>query len=91
MLEILYRKMASYWYLRPYPRNHLDSSNALGLVQRLQNSGIKWPYKPVLEAGKHELVPKEHRALLELERRLVEAVEKIPDELILGKCPLVEE
>jgi hypothetical protein len=82
--------MASYWQFTAFLWNHLDSSNALGLVQqRLQNSGIKWPDKPILEAGKHELVPKEHRALLE--RGFVEAVEKIADEPILGNCPLLEE
>jgi fermentation-respiration switch protein FrsA (DUF1100 family) len=62
MLETLYpQKWLPYRHLWPFLWNHLDSWNALGLMQRnFENCGSKSPTILIIQAGKDELVPKEH-------------------------------
>lgn len=67
MLETLYpQKWLPYRYLWPFLRNHLDSFKALGsMKENAGQSGLKPSSILILEAGKDELVPKLHGALLE--------------------------
>lgn len=72
MLETLYpQKWLPYRHLWPFLWNHLDSWNALGLMQRnFEDCGVKSPSILILQAGKDELVPKEHGDALQ--RRCLE-------------------
>ena len=67
MLETLYpQKWLPYRHLWPFLWNHLDSDKDLGNVsQRFKAAGIRRPRVVLLEAGKDELVPKEHGTVLE--------------------------
>lgn len=67
MLETLYpQKWLPYRHLWPFLWNHLDSSKALGLMrERFTRAGIESPKVIILEAGKDELVPRGHGAVLE--------------------------
>jgi len=67
MLETLYpQKWLPYKHLWPFLRNHLDSHQALGLMsERYIAAKTMTPDVLILEAGKDELVPKEHGATLE--------------------------
>src|SRR6187402_244984 len=67
MLETLYpQKWLPYKYLWPFLRNHLDSWTSLGSIQKnFLEAGSKPPKILILEAGKDELVPKEHGDALE--------------------------
>lgn len=67
MLETLYpQKWLPYKHLWPFLRNHLDSSAALGLMQqRFTEIGSRIPSVLIVEAGRDELVPKEHGNALE--------------------------
>ncbi|KAL3423460.1 hypothetical protein PVAG01_05207 [Phlyctema vagabunda] len=80
MLETLYpQKWLPYRYLWPFLRNHLDSWKALGnLDETAARLRTRTPAILFLEAGRDELVPKEHGNLLarrcsdlELEHRRV--------------------
>lgn len=68
MLEALYpQKWLPYKHLWPFLRNHLDSHQALGLMKDSYGSANrKTPQVLILEAGKDELVPKEHSDALEI-------------------------
>ncbi|KUJ08833.1 alpha/beta-hydrolase [Mollisia scopiformis] len=72
MLETLYpQKWLPYRYLWPFLRNHLDSWAGLGLMRRsFREIGLDPPSILILEAGRDELVPKEHATALE--RRCLE-------------------
>ncbi|CZR55065.1 uncharacterized protein PAC_04951 [Phialocephala subalpina] len=67
MLETLYpQKWLPYKHLWPFLRNHLNSSAALGLMQkRFTEAGSGLPSVVIVEAGRDELVPKEHGDALE--------------------------
>ena len=67
MLETLYpQKWLPYRYLWPFLRNHLDNWKALGLLgERFKATGAKAPSVLILEAGRDELVPNSHGAMLE--------------------------
>ncbi|CZT00496.1 related to alpha/beta superfamily hydrolase [Rhynchosporium agropyri] len=67
MLETLYpQKWLPYRYLWPFLWNHLDSHWSLGQMRKaLQDLELKAPSVVILEAGKDELVPKEHGNVLE--------------------------
>jgi fermentation-respiration switch protein FrsA (DUF1100 family) len=67
MLDTLYpQKWLPYRYLWPFLRNHLDSSAALNAMQRgFKKINSKPPSVLILEAGKDELVPREHGVMLE--------------------------
>ncbi|KAL2060032.1 hypothetical protein VTL71DRAFT_9854 [Oculimacula yallundae] len=80
MLETLYpQKWLPYRYLWPFLWNHLDSYKALGtLRENFESAGMRSPKVVILEAGKDELVPREHGDLLEKRgRELGLDVEKI--------------
>lgn len=84
MLETLYpQKWLPYRHLWPFLWNHLDSWNALGLVQRnFENCGLKPPTILILQAGKDELVPKEHGDALQ--RRCLELNLEVQKKIISG-------
>jgi acetyl esterase/lipase len=67
MLETLYpQKWLPYKYLWPFLRNHLDSDRALGIMQQSCTANHRTPPRVlILEAGRDELVPKEHGDALE--------------------------
>lgn len=67
MLATLYpQKWLPYKYLWPFLRNHLDSSKALCTMQRrFKEINTNSPSVLILEAGKDELVPKDHGDALE--------------------------
>lgn len=67
MLETLYpQKWLPYKYLWPFLRNHLDSGKALGsMKENCEAEGVQTPIVLILEAGRDELVPKEHTEFLE--------------------------
>ncbi|PVH77356.1 alpha/beta-hydrolase [Cadophora sp. DSE1049] len=67
MLETLYpQRWLPYRHLWPFLWNHLDSFKALGIMsQRFKDAGMECPRVVLLEAGKDELVPKEHATVLE--------------------------
>lgn len=67
MLQTLYpQKWLPYRHLWPFLRNHLDSSVALGQMQeRFTEAGSRAPSVLIVEAGRDELVPKEHGDALE--------------------------
>lgn len=66
MLAVLYpQKWLPYKHLWPFLRNHLDSMTNLGLIaERSREMGGATPKIFILEAGRDELVPKEHGELL---------------------------
>jgi len=84
MLQTLYpQKWLPYRHLWPFLWNHLDSWNALGLMQRnFENCGSKSPTVSILQAGKDELVPKEHGDTLQ--RRCLELNLDIQKKIISG-------
>lgn len=67
MLEILYpQKWLPYRHLWPFLRNHLDSSEALGLLgEKSKAAGVRAPSVLILEAGRDELVPSSQGDMLE--------------------------
>ncbi len=67
MLETLYpQKWLPYKYLWPFLRNHFDSGRALAsMKENCEAEGVRSPRVLILEAGKDELVPKEHTEFLE--------------------------
>ena len=67
MLETLYpQKWLPYRYLHPFLRNHFDSWEALGVMQKAAKELHLAPLRVfILEAGKDELVPKAHGDILE--------------------------
>ncbi|KAK0124070.1 hypothetical protein ONS95_009056 [Cadophora gregata] len=67
MLETLYpQRWLPYRHLWPFLWNHMDSSKALDTTsQRYRSAEMKCPKIVLLEAGKDELVPREHGAVLE--------------------------
>ncbi|KAK0731275.1 hypothetical protein B0H67DRAFT_597188 [Lasiosphaeris hirsuta] len=66
MLTALYpQKWLPYKHLWPFLRNHLDSMTNLSLIdERSKKEGGATPEIFILEAGRDELVPKEHGELL---------------------------
>jgi uncharacterized protein len=84
MLETLYpQKWLPYRHLWPFLWNHLDSWNALGLMQRnFEDCGSKSPTISILQAGKDELVPKEHGDTLQ--RRCLELNLDVQKKIISG-------
>jgi uncharacterized protein len=84
MLETLYpQKWLPYRHLWPFLWNHLDSWNALDLMQRnFENCESKSPTILILQAGKDELVPKDHGNALQ--RRCLELNLDVKKKVISG-------